>query len=448
MALTLVPDSSSRDIPGPKSKELMELRKKYLPESVSNATPLFAAEAKGAIITDVDGNEFIDFAGGIGVLNVGSCPIEVVNAIKDQVERLIHTSSVMLHEPYVRVAEKLCTITPGDTPKKAFLVNSGAEAVENAVKIARKYTGRRGVIALENSFHGRTMLTSTLTSKAKPYKVGFGPLATDIYRVPSPYCYRCSFGQTYPGCTLECAKALKKILDTEVAPEDVAAIILEPIQGEGGFIVLPNEYLRYVKELCEEHGFVLIADEIQSGWGRSGKLFAIEYSGIEPDILTTAKSIAAGLPLSAVVAKADVIDSVHKGGIGSTYSGNPVACAAALKVMEMMEKYNLPQRANHLGEILFNRLSVIKEKYPFIGDVRGRGAMYAVEFVKDKAAKEPVTNEISKIMELCLQRGLIVIKAGTYNNVIRFLPPLVIKDEQLVKGLDIFEESIALVFNA
>lgn len=431
------------EIPGPKSKELLKLRERYVPAGVFNVTPIFAEKASGAIITDVDGNQFIDFAGGIGVINVGHCPPEVVEAVREQAGKFIHTCfHVAMYEPYVRVAEKLCSLVPGDFPKKAMLVNSGAEAVENSVKISRKHTGRQAVIALENSFHGRTLLAMTLTSKAKPYKWGFGPFAPEVYRAPSPYCYRCPFGASCESCSLECAKALERMIEIEISPDNVSAVIVEPVQGEGGFIVCPDEYLRYVKEICERHGILYIDDEVQTGWGRTGKVFAIEHSGVIPDVLVTAKSIAAGLPLSAVVAKAEIMDSVHVGGLGGTYAGNPLACVAALKVMEILEKKDLPGRAASIGQTIMATLSEMKEKYPIIGDVRGKGAMCAVEFVKDKNTKEPAVEEAARVIEESYKRGLIVMKAGELNNAVRFLPPLVISDDELRQGLEIFEEAV------
>lgn len=434
------------ELPGPKSRELMELRQKYVPVGIYNITPLFAGKASGAVVTDVDDNQFIDFVGGIGVLNVGHCPPEIVGAIKEQADRLIHTCfHVMMYESYVRVAEKLCAVTPGDFSKKAMLANSGAEAVENGVKIARKFTERQAIIALENSFHGRTLLTMTLTSKANPYKIGFGPFAPEIYRAPSPYCYRCPIDDPSI-CSLEwCFKPLERLIRIEVSPNNVAAVLIEPIQGEGGFIVCPDRYIKSVKALCEDYGILYIDDEVQSGWCRTGKFFAIEYSGVAPDILVTAKSMAAGLPLSAVVGRSEVMDSVHVGGIGGTFAGNPLSCAVALKAIEIMERDDLSTKAQSLGKALMERFLEMKEKYAIIGDVRGRGAMCAIEFVKDRKTKEPAADEVSRIVEECYENGLIVMKAGELNNVIRFLPPLVINDELLHQGLDIFEGAVRAV---
>lgn len=433
------------ELPGPKGIELMKLRQKYVPAGIYNITPLFAEKASGAVVTDVDGNQFIDFVGGIGVLNVGHCPPEIVEAVKEQAERFLHTCfHVMMYESYVRVAEKLCAVTPGNFSKKAMLANSGAEAVENGVKIARRFTRRQAVIALENSFHGRTLLTMTLTSKANPYKIGFGPFAPEVYRAPSPYCYRCPIGDP-SSCSLECVKAMERLIKVEVSPDHVAAVLVEPVQGEGGFIVCPDRYIRAVKALCDNYGILYIDDEVQSGWCRTGKFFAMEYSGVAPDILITAKSMAAGLPLSAVVGKSEVMDSVHVGGIGGTFAGNPLSCAVALKAIEIMEREDLSTKAQSLGKVVMERFLEMKEKYALIGDVRGRGAMCAIEFVKDKKTKEPAADEVARIAEECYKRGLIVMKAGELNNVIRFLPPLVISDELLHQGLDIFEEAVRTI---
>jgi len=434
------------EVPGPKSVQLLALREKYVTAGVSSVTKLFAKRASGAVVVDVDDNEFIDFAGGIGVLNAGSCPPAVVKAIKEQSEQFLHTCfQVIQYENYIRVAEKMCKLVPGDHPKKALLLSTGAEAVENGVKIARKATGRPAVVALQNSFHGRTLLTMTLTSKAKPYKYGFGPLAPEIYRAPSPYCYRCPTGEAYPGCSMGCAKQMARLVEHEISPDKVAAIIVEPVQGEGGFIICPDEYLRFVRAFCDKHGILMIADEVQSGWARTGKLFAVEHAGVVPDILVTAKSVAAGMPLSVVVGRADIMDSVHTGGLGGTYGGNPVACAAALQVMEMIEREEFIARSAEVGKVMIQRLEAMKGKYALIGDVRGRGAMVAIEIVKDRSTKEPAPEETLRIMELCLKAGLIIMKAGESGNVIRFLVPLVVTDEQLEQGLDILEKAVGAV---
>lgn len=434
------------EVPGPRSRALMELRREFVPDGVATVTPLFAAEARGAVITDVDGNRFLDFGSGIAVLNVGSTPEAVVAAVAEQAGRYLHMCfHVVMYEPYVRVAERLCQLTPGDFPKKVLLVNTGAEAVENAVKVARKFTGRPAVITLENAFHGRTYMAMTLTSKAKPYKLGFGPFAPEVYRAVGPYCYRCPVEQSYPGCDLECWRHLQRLIEVEVFPDRCAAVIVEPIQGEGGFIAIPPEYLARLREFCTRHGIVLIDDEVQTGWGRTGRLFAIEHAGVVPDILVTAKALAGGLPLGAVVGRAEMMDSVHPGGVGSTFGGNPLSCAAALAVMDMVQSADLVARAAAIGEVMRERLRALHDRYPSIGDVRGRGAMWAVEFVRDRGSKVPAPERAARVIEESYRRGVIVLKAGAFDNVVRLLPPLVITDEQLEQGMDAFEEAVAAV---
>ncbi|MGQ9825760.1 MAG: aspartate aminotransferase family protein, partial [Desulfotomaculales bacterium] len=372
--------TAQTEIPGPKSKELLALRQKYVPRGIFNTSPVFVREAKGAVVTDVDGNRFIDFAGGIGVINVGHCPDDVLVAVKEQMERYIHTCfHVLMYEPYVSLAEKLCAITPGDFPKKAMFANSGAEAVENAVKIARKYTKRTGIIALECAFHGRTLMAMTLTSKVHPYKYGFGPFAPDVYKIPSAYCYRCYFGLFYPSCDLQCVKNLERFFVTEASADHIAALIAEPVQGEGGFIVPPPEFLPGLKEICGKYGVLFIADEVQTGFGRTGKMFACNHFGLTPDLLTLAKSLAAGFPLSAVTGRAEIMDAPDTGEIGGTYGGNPLSCTAALKVIEKIQKENLPGRAAVIGEKIRGKLLELQERHSAVGDVRGLGAMMAVE---------------------------------------------------------------------
>lgn len=428
-------------VPGPKSLELLELRKKYVPRGIYSATPIFVQEAKGAIITDVDGNKYIDFAGGIGVINVGHRPDEVIDAVKDQLDKYIHTCfHVAMYEPYVRLAEKLAGITPGAFNKKVMFSNSGAEAVENAVKLARKHTKRPGIITLECAFHGRTMLAMTMTSKVKPYKYGFGPFAPEVYKIPSAYCYRCYFGLSYPDCELNCVKNLERFFISECPPDNVAALFAEPVQGEGGFIVPPEEYLNGLKQICDKYGILFIADEIQTGFGRTGKLFACEHYGLVPDIITLAKSISAGFPLSAVAGRTEVMDSADTGEIGGTYGGNPLSCAAALKVIDKIREEDLPARANDIGKKILLKLKSLQEKHPVIGDVRGLGAMVAMELVKDRSTKEPAKEITGLLVSECHKRGLVVISAGIYSNVIRFLPPLVITDEELSEALSVLEE--------
>lgn len=430
------------EIPGPKSAELMKLRQEFVARGPGNVTPVFIEKAKGAIITDVDGNEFIDFAGGIGVLNVGHCPDEVVNAVKEQAEKYIHSCfHVNMYEPYVKLAQKLAEIAPGDFAKKTMLANSGAEAVENAVKISRKATGRMGMISLESGFHGRTLMTMSLTSKVRPYKFGFGPFAPETYKIPSANCYRCTFKSTYPECGMHCVEHLERFFITEFPAEDVAALIVEPIQGEGGFIVPPKEFLQGIKRICEDNDILYISDEVQAGFGRTGKMFAIEHFGVVPDLITMSKSIAGGMPLSAVTGRAEVMDAPAPGEIGGTFGGNPLSCVAALEVIGKIERENLVDRSTEIGQRMMGRLKEIQEKYPAIGDVRGLGAMVAIELVKDPATKEPDKELTAKVAKACYENGLITMTAGIYGNVVRFLTPLVITNEQLDAGLDILEKA-------
>lgn len=393
---------------------------------------------------DSEGREYLDFAGGIGCLNVGSANPEVVEAVKAQAEQFFHTCiHVTLNEPYLRLAEELCRITPIAGPLKALLANSGAEAVENAIKIAKSYTGRKAVIAFDYAFHGRTTLGLSLTSKVHPYKAGFGPFVPEIYRLPYANCYRCAFGQAPDACSYECVDAVVKAFDTYVDANDVAAVILEPVQGEGGFIVPPPDYLPRLREVCKTRGIVFIVDEVQSGFGRTGRMFSTDhYEGLDPDIMVMAKSMGAGLPISGVVGKAEIMDSTEVGGLGGTYGGNPLAAAAALKVIEIMERDNLPARAQVMGDRSVNHFRQLQEEIECIGDVRGQGAMVAVEFVKDRVTKEPYPEVVAKISQKCLEKGVITVKAGVYNNVLRLLAPLVITDEELNEGLTRLTEAI------
>jgi 4-aminobutyrate aminotransferase/(S)-3-amino-2-methylpropionate transaminase len=433
------------EIPGPKSKALMERRKEAVSSGVGIATPIFAQEAKGALLTDVDGNTFIDFGGGIGVMNVGHADPRVAAAVKEQVERFTHTCFyVTEYEPYVELAEKLNSLIPGDFEKRSFFVNSGAEAVENAVKIARSYTKRPAILAFENAFHGRTLLAMTLTSKVNPYKKGFGPFAPEVYRVPAPYPYRCPAGKDCSGgCQGDCFNFVERALVGGVDSGSLAAILVEPVSGEGGFIPFPDFYLRQLRELCDEYGILLIADEIQTGFGRTGKMFCVEHSGVVPDLVATAKSLGGGLPIGGVTGKAEIMDSVHVGGLGTTYGGNPLACAAALAVLEAFEEEDLLSRANVIGERVMGAMREIQDKHPdFVGDVRGRGPMMAIELVKDAESKAPDKERTGKIVEAALQEGLLLLTAGQYSNVIRTLMPLVITDEELEEGLSILGRAV------
>jgi len=426
-----------------KTEDLLRAREENVPRGPFHVTPFFAAEAKGAVIKDVEGREFIDFAGGIGVINVGHCAEGVVEAIKDQAERFTHTCfHVVMYEPYVELARKINQITPGRFSKKTMFVNSGAEAVENAVKVARYATGRPAMIAFEDAFHGRTLLAMTLTSKVKPYKYGFGPYAPEVYRIPYGYCYRCAFGLEYPSCEIHCADYLKEVFYTHISAENVAAVMAEPVLGEGGFVVPPEGWHRKIKQICEANGILYIDDEVQAGFGRTGKMFAIEHFGVEPDIILTAKSLAGGLPLAGVTGKAEIMDAPHVGGLGGTYGGNPLACRAALAVIETFERENLLDRAEAIGRKVMDRFKKMQEKHEIIGDVRGVGAMVAMELVKDQATKEPAKDETGQLVKKCYEKGLITISAGTHGNVMRVLMPLVITDAQLDKGLAILDESL------
>ena len=425
------------------NEELLRLRNEHIPQGAVNVAPVFIQKATGALLTDVEGNEYIDFAGGIGVNNVGHSHPKVVQAIKDQAEKFIHTCfHISMYDSYVELAKQLNEMAPGDFPKMTMFANSGAEAVENAVKIARYATGREAIICFENGFHGRTLLGMSLTSKVKPYKFNFGPFAPEIYRMPFAYCYRCSFGLKYPDCQTKCADYLEDYFIGNVAPESTAAIIAEPIQGEGGFITPPPEYFPKLKKICDKYGILLIVDEIQTGAGRTGKYLAIEHWGVEPDIITMAKSFAGGMPLSAITGRSELMNKPHVGGLGGTYGGNPVACKAALAVLEILTKEGLIQKAESLGGTIASRFKELQEKHELIGEVRGLGPMLALELVKDRQSKEPAAEETKKLVQLCFEKGLIVLSCGNYGNVIRTLMPLVITDEQLDKGISILDESL------
>src|SRR6266568_1100390 len=433
-------------IPGPKSKALSERRAKAVPRGLSHGTPIYVAKAEDAWLEDVDGNRYLDFAGGIGCANAGHRRDEVVEAVKDQLDRFLHTCvQVTPYENYVRLAERMNEVTPGKFAKKTIFVNSGAEAVENAVKIARAYTKRPGIIAFEDAFHGRTMMTLALTSKTHPYKAGFAPFPSEVYRVPFAYCYRCSYSLKYPSCDLYCARHLEDTFKRVVANEEVAAVIAEPGLGEGGFIAPPPDYFKVLIELCHRHGILFIADEVQSGFGRTGALFASERYGIEPDLLVTAKSLGGGLPLAAVTGRAEIMDAPGVGGLGGTFAGNPLSCAAANAVLDLFERGDLLSRANSVGEQFRKRAQEWKTRFEIIGDVRGLGAMQAIELVKSRETREPAPEETRQITQYCYEHGLITITAGTYSNVIRLLVPLVIPEEQMEEGLDVLENALASV---
>ncbi|HEY3423507.1 MAG TPA: 4-aminobutyrate--2-oxoglutarate transaminase [Negativicutes bacterium] len=435
-------------LPGPKAKQLLARRSAVVSNGVSNSVPVFIEKAKGALMRDIDGHTFLDFYGGIGVLNVGHCPKPVVKAIQEQADNLLHSCfMVSMYESYVVLAEKLTACAPGKSPKKALLLNSGSEAVENAVKIARYVTQKKGIVSFECAFHGRTYMAMSLTSKVKPYKFGFGPFVNDTYKIPFANCYRCPYQCTYPGCGLHCLERIKTFFAAQAPAEEIAAIIVEPVQGEGGFLVPPKEFLPGLKEICEKNNILFIADEVQSGFARTGMMFAIEHWGIEPDLMTVAKSIAAGMPLSGVIGKAALMDMMPPGSIGGTYGGNPLACVAANATLDYIKEQKLVERANHIGEKAITRFKNLQDKYEMIGDVRGLGAMVAVELVKDRQTKEPAKDAVSQILDKCTKRGVLALNAGIYGNVIRLLMPLVITDEQLDLGLTVIEEAMAEVLH-
>jgi 4-aminobutyrate aminotransferase / (S)-3-amino-2-methylpropionate transaminase / 5-aminovalerate transaminase len=419
---------------GSQTDALRAKRDRYVARGVSIA-PIFAAHAHGAHLTDVDGREYIDFGGGIGVLNLGHTPDAIVAAIREQAEQLIHACfPVAAYDPYLEVCRMLCELAPGTHEKKALLINSGAEAVENAVKIARYHTGRDAVITFDRGFHGRTLLTMTLTSKLV-YKRGMGPYAPEVYRAAAPYPYR--------GITTEGAlDALDWMFKATVDPAEVACVILEPVQGEGGFTVMPPEFIRGLKARCEEHGILYIDDEVQAGMGRTGTLWGIEHSGVVPDLVTVGKSLASGMPLAGVIGRADVMDSVHPGGLGSTYGGNPVACAAAIESLKAIASDEFLARSVAVGERIQARLRDLAARYPVIGEVRGLGPMAAIELVKDAATKEPAADVAAATVTGALERGLILLKTGIHDNVIRILVPITAPDEDLEAGLDRLEESL------
>ncbi|TMD94062.1 MAG: 4-aminobutyrate--2-oxoglutarate transaminase [Chloroflexi bacterium] len=412
------------------------MRTKYVPRGITSAHPIAVDRARGSELWDVSGKRYIDFAGGIGVMNVGHAHPRVMKAVQDQLEKATHTSFQVVHyESYLKLAQRLCEVTPIQGDKKAIFLSTGAEAIENAVKIARAATGREAVISFRGGFHGRTLLALSLTGSVQPYKQNFGPYAAEIYQTPFPYSYR--------GWTAEAALAdLGNLLESEVSPNRVAAIVIEPVLGEGGFVPAPLDFLRKLRELCDRHGILLIADEIQTGFGRTGKFFGIEHSGVQPDLMTVAKSLAAGFPLSGVVGKAEIMDAPDPGGLGGTYGGNPVACAAALAVMDVMRDEKLPERAARIGSVVEERMQSWAGEHKQVGDVRVVGAMAGMELVRDRGTKEPADRETAKILATAREKGLIVLRCGIHHNVVRTLMPLTIPDEQLEEGLDILGASL------
>jgi len=429
-------------IPGPKSLALMEKRKALVARGPFHVTSLFPKKASGAVIEDVDGNRFIDFASGIGVTNVGHSPEKVVAAITQQARNYLHTAfNVLPYESYLQVAEKLNKAMPGNFPKKTFLANSGAEAGENAVKIARAYTGRSAVICFDHAFHGRTYLAMAMTSKYKPYKYGFGPYPSDVYRAPFPYAYRWPTSQDPEQVSKECFAQFVELVQNRLTPTHVAAVMIEPVLGEGGFVPVPATYFKLLREYCTTHDIVLIVDEIQSGFGRTGTLFACEQLGIEPDLLVTAKGLAAGMPLSAVTGKAEIMDAPIEGGIGGTFGGNPVACAASLAVFDLFEKTNILSNVKMITQELTTSFEKWFTQFECIGNTRGLGAMQGIELVKNRKTKEPDPETTKKIVQFCIKNGVILMSAGTYGNVLRFLMPLTISQAELQEGLAVVEKA-------
>jgi 4-aminobutyrate aminotransferase / (S)-3-amino-2-methylpropionate transaminase / 5-aminovalerate transaminase len=440
-------DNSHFAIPGTKSRELLARRQQFVARGVSSTMNVFAAKADGAIIEDVDGKRYIDFAGGIGAMNVGHARPEVTRAIAEQAAKFTHTCfSVMMYETYIALAERLVNITPGDFAKKAIFFNSGAEAVENAVKIARFASGRPAIITFDHAFHGRTLLTMTMTSKVKPYKYRFGPYAPEIYRAPFPHAYR--LHMTPQAASEYCLQELERVFVGEVAPDQVAAIVIEAVEGEGGFMVAPPGFLRSLKAICEQHGILFIADEIQTGFCRTGEMFAVQHDNVAPDLMIIAKSMGAGMPISGVVGRAELMDAPPPGTLGGTYSGNPVACAAALAVLDLYAQEDYAARSRAVGRVVTERFLKLQERFAIIGEVRGLGAMVAMELVKDRTTKEPDAHTASDVLAAAHQRGLVLIKAGIYDNVVRVLVPLCITDEQLGQALDIFEDAFTTVASA
>lgn len=433
-------------IPGPRSQALMKRRNAAVVQAAYHATPVFVAKAEGAVVEDVDGNRLIDFAGGIGCLNTGHRAPSVIDALRRQLDHFLHTSfNVLPYESYVAVCEKLNVLTPGNFPKKTLLVNTGAEATENAVKIARSYTKRPAIISFEDAFHGRTYMAMAMTSKTHPYKAGFEPFPGDVYRIPYAYCYRCSYSLTYPSCEVHCAKHIEDTFKRVVAAESVAAVIVEPILGEGGFVTPPAAFFPILSEICRKYGILLIADEVQTGFGRTGMLFACERLGLEPDLICVAKSLTGGLPMAAVTGRAEIMDTPASGQLGGTFSGNPLSCEAALAVFDIIERENLCARADLLGERFRKRAAKWQSQWDLIGEVRGLGAMQAIELVRSKSTRQPADEETKQIARYCYEHGLVLITAGSYGNVIRLLMPLVVTDAQMDEAMDVLEAALASV---
>lgn len=446
MLRTELPKIITETLPGPKAKEIIARREMAVPSAIKCSYPVVMNRSEGAIIEDVDGNRFLDWIGGVGVLNIGHSHPEVIEAVKEQADKYFHGMfNVVTHEGYVKLAEKLGEIAPvNGEHKKAYFTNSGAEADENAVKIAKAFTKRPNIIVFSGAFHGRTLLTMSMTSK-KAYAVDMGPFPDGIYRAKFPYYYRNPAGMPKEKQLDYYIDSIKDVFEQCAPADTIAAMVIEPLQGEGGFIPAPIEWVKAVRKICDENGILIIADEVQSGFCRTGRMFASEYwkeAGVKPDIIATAKSIAAGIPLSAIVARDEIMEAPKGGTIGGTFGGNALACAAALKTIEIMERDNLADRSLEIGEKVTKRYNEWKEKYGCVGDVRGLGGMVGIEFTVDKETKEPAPKLTAEIISECAKNGLLIEGAGTYGNVVRFLAPLVITDEQIEAGLDIFEKAI------
>ncbi len=447
MSRTLKSIDLKTAVPGPKSQAILARIAKAVPRAATPWAPIAIAKAHGSLLQDVDGNTFIDVTGGIGVLNVGHTHERVVAAIKDQADQFLHTDFTLLpYGAYVDVAERLNARFPGAVPAKAIFFNSGAEAVENAVKIAKVATGRRAIISFEGGFHGRTLMAMTLTSKPKPYKAGLGSFAPDVYKAPFPYSYRCPIGahEVDHVCGQACYEQIAHLFKVQVDPSEVAAIIVEPVQGEGGFVVPPPDFLRYLRDLTTAHGIMLICDEVQTGFGRTGTFFACEQSGVVPDLITIAKSVADGLPLSGVIGKSEVIDAPGDSTIGGTYVGNPVACRAASAVLDVFDEEDLLSQGRRLGVQMRARLEAMADRFPQIGQVRGLGPMLAIELVEDRATKTPAAKLTSRVQRRALSLGLLMLKAGIYDNVLRFLAPLNTPPAIADEAMDVLEEALAV----
>jgi 4-aminobutyrate aminotransferase/(S)-3-amino-2-methylpropionate transaminase len=427
------------EIPGPRSREILERERRAVAHPLIVHEPIVADRARGATITDVDGNTFVDFVGGVGVANVGHNHPRVVEAISEQVDRFLHTDfTVVPYESYVELAERLGAAAPIGGETRGAFFSAGAEAVENAVKLARLHTGRQGIVVFEGAFHGRTWMALTMTSKTAPYKKGLGPFAPEVYRTPYPNAYRGPDAST-------ALRALERLFTTHASPEHIAAIVFEPQQGEGGFVPAPTEFVDGLRRICDEHGIVLVADEVQTGFGRTGRMFAMEHFGVEPDLMIVAKSIAGGLPLSGVIGRAEIMDGPHSGAIGGTFIGNPVALAAALAVLDVFSDEGLVERAQVLGAAVQARMLDWQARWPQIGDVRGLGAMLALELVRDPATKDPAPELVARVIDEALQRGVLLLKAGVEGNCIRVLCPLTISDAELDDGLRAWEEALGAV---